>query len=177
MTWDETKTIVGIIKSLYPNWKTDNPKSTVDTWHIVLEDFDANAIQYAIKRYALTDKSGFPPSVGQLVGQLQEATDTDGLSGLEAWGLVARAMRNSAYNSKEEFARLPKEVQRAVGSAETLKSWALTDIDSTPVLQSNFLRTYNAVADKARVEARLPENMRIGQKGVAQIGQRQTMDD
>lgn len=177
MTWDETKTIVGIIKSLYPNWRTDNPKSTVDTWHIVLEDFDANAIQYAIKRYALTDKSGFPPSVGQLVGQLQDATEENGLSGLEAWGLVARAMRNSAYNSKEEFARLPKEVQRAVGSAETLKSWALTDIDSTPVLQSNFLRTYNAVADKARVEARLPESMRIGQKGVAQIGQRQTMDD
>lgn len=176
MTWDETKTIVGIIKSLYPNWKTENLKSTVDTWHIVLEEFDSKAIQYAVKRFALTDKSGFPPSVGQLVCQLQEATENGGLSGLEAWGLVARAMRNSAYNSAEEFSRLPKDVQRAVGSAETLKSWALTDIDSTPVLQSNFLRTYNAVAEKARTEARLPNSMRLEQKGVLQIGKREVLD-
>lgn len=162
MTWDETKTIVGIIKSLYPNWKTENPKSTVDTWHIVLEDFDSNAIQFAIKRYALTDKSGFPPSVGQLVGQLQEATENGSLSGLEAWGLVLRALRNSAYNAAKEFDALPKEVQRAVGSAETLRAWALSDLDSTPVLQSNFLRTYNAVAEKAKTEAMLPKSMRIG---------------
>ena len=164
MTWDETKTIIGIIKSLYPNWKTDNPKSTVDTWHIVLEDFDSNAIQYAIKRYALTDKSGFPPSIGQLVGQLQNVSEKGDLSGMEAWGLVLRAMRNSTYNSQSEFDALPKTVQRAVGNAETLRSWALTDIDSTPVLQSNFLRTYNAVAEKAKADAVLPQSMRITEK-------------
>lgn len=162
MTWDETKTIIGIIKSLYPNWKTDNPKSTVDTWHIVLEDFDANAIQYAIKRYALTDKSGFPPSVGQLVGQLQEASENGNLSGMEAWGLVYRAMKNSAWYSQEEYEKLPKPVQRAVGSAETLRSWALSDIESVTVLQSNFLRTYNSVVEREKKEALLPQNMRIG---------------
>lgn len=164
MTWDETKTIIGIIKSLYPNWKTDNPKSTVDTWHIVLEDFDSNAIQYAIKRYALTDKSGFPPSIGQLIGQLQTVSEKGDLSGMEAWGLVLRAMRNSTYNSQSEFDALPKTVQRAVGNPETLKSWALSDIDSTAVLQSNFLRTYNAVAEKAKAEALLPQSMRITEK-------------
>lgn len=176
MTWDETKTIVGIIKSLYPNWRTDNPKSTVDTWHIVLEDFDANAIQYAIKRYALTDKSGFPPSIGQLIGQLQDTAEPSAMSGMEAWALVLRAIKNSGYNSQQEFAQLPDAVKRAVGSPETLKSWALSDLDSIGVMQSNFLRTYNAVAEKARTEARLPESMRIPQKGVAQIGERKDMD-
>lgn len=163
MTWDETKNIVGIIKSLYPNWKTENMGLIVDTWHIVLEDFDYNAIQYAIKRYALTDKSGFPPSIGQLVGQLQSVSENGELSGMEAWGLVLRAMRNSGYNSQSEFDALPPTVQRAVGNPETLKSWALSDIDATSVLQSNFLRTYNAVAEKARVNAMLPERMRIGE--------------
>lgn len=162
MTWDEAKVIVSSIKSLYPNWKLEDPRLTIDTWAVVLEDYDYKAIQYAVKRFALTDKSGFPPSVGQLVGQLQEATENGGLSGAEAWALVYRAMKNSAWHSQEEYERLPKNVQRAVGSAETLKSWALSDIDSTTILQSNFLRTYNAVAEQEKKEAVLPKSMRLG---------------
>ena len=170
MTRDEAKVIVASIKSLYPNWKLEDPKLTVDTWAVVLEDYDYKAIQYAVKRFALTDKSGFPPSIGQLIGQLQEASENGGLSGMEAWGLVLRAIRNSAYNSETEFANLPKTVQRAVGSPNTLRSWALTDIDSTSVLQSNFLRIYASVVESERKESVLPERMRLNGKGVNLIG-------
>ena len=170
MTRDEAKVIVASIKSLYPNWKLEDPKLTVDTWAVVLEDYDYKAIQYAVKRFALTDKSGFPPSIGQLIGQLQEASENGGLSGMEAWSLVLRAIRNSAYNSETEFANLPKTVQRAVGSPNTLRSWALTDIDSTSVLQSNFLRIYASVVESERKEAVLPERMRLDGKGVKLIG-------
>lgn len=161
MTRDEAKVIVASIKSLYPNWKLDDPRLTIDTWAVVLEDYDAKAIQYAVKRYALTDKSGFPPSIGQLIGQLQEATETGNLSGLEAWSLVHRAIRNSTYNSVREYEALPKTVQRAVGSPENLKSWALTDIDSISVLQSNFLRMYSAVCESEKKEALLPQSMKL----------------
>ena len=171
MTRDEAKVIVASIKSLYPNWKLEDPKLTVDTWAVVLEDYDYKAIQYAVKRFALTDKSGFPPSIGQLIGQLQEASENGGLSGMEAWGLVLRAIRNSAYNSETEFANLPKTVQRAVGSPNTLRSWALTDIDSTSVLQSNFLRIYASVVESERKESVLPERMRLNGKGVNLIGE------
>lgn len=162
MTRDEAKNIVGIIKSIYPNWKIDNPTLTVDAWAIVLEDADYNAVQYAVKRYSMTDRSGFPPSIGQLMSQIQDSMDNGGLSGQEAWALVLRAIRNSSYHSQEEFARLPKAVQRAVGSAEVLKSWAMEDVDATTVLQSNFLRIYGAVAERERREAMLPQSMRIG---------------
>lgn len=169
MTRDEAKVIVASIKSLYPNWKLDDPKLTIDTWAVVLEDYDAKAIQYALKRFALTDKSGFPPSIGQLVGQLREATENGNLSGLEAWSLVQRAIRNSAYNSVREYEALPKIVQRAVGSAENLKAWALTDIDSTSVLQSNFLRMYSAVCERESKEALLPDRMKLKGKEIKLI--------
>lgn len=166
MTRDEAKVIVASIKSLYPNWKLDDPKLTIDTWAVVLEDYDAKAIQYALKRFALTDKSGFPPSIGQLVGQLREATENGKLSGLEAWSLVHRAIRNSAYNSVREYEALPQTVQRAVGSPENLKAWALSDIDSTSVLQSNFLRIYSAVCEAESKEAMLPDRMKLTGKEI-----------
>lgn len=46
------------------------------------------------------------------------------LNELEAWSLVEKAIRNSIYNSQEEFSKLPPLVQKAVGSPNVLRLWA-----------------------------------------------------
>ena len=65
----ETKALLQIVSALYPNWKPENLDLTVGAWTAVLEDENAQEMADALKRYARNDKSGFAPSVGQLLNQ------------------------------------------------------------------------------------------------------------
>ena len=84
------------------------------------------------------------------------------MSELQAWALVQKALRNSGYNSEEEFAKLPEACQRAVGTAANLKEWALMDSDQVATIeQSHFIRNYRTSVQRMKEEARLPENVRM----------------
>lgn len=78
----------------------------------------------AAKAFVATDKKGFPPVPGQIKEQISVLRNQNGMSEQDAWEMVNNALRNSSYGSAEEFAKLPKDIQRAVGSANMLRSWA-----------------------------------------------------
>lgn len=40
MTRDEAKHLVMMVSAAYPNWKPLNLTETVDTWAVMLEEFD-----------------------------------------------------------------------------------------------------------------------------------------
>lgn len=133
----------------YPNYKPNNISETVDVWQMMLSDYDYNLVAMALKAYILSDTSGFAPSIGQLVAKMQTVTKPQELSEMEAWSLVSKAIRNSGYNSVEEFANLPLLVQRAVGTPDNLRNWAVSDCQTIEsVIQSNFLRTYRTVVKR-----------------------------
>ena len=103
----------------------------------------------ALKAYILSDTSGFAPNIGQLVAKIRLLTKPQELSEMEAWSLVSKAIRNSGYNSVEEFAKLPPLVQKAVGTPDNLRNWAVSDYRTIEsVIQSNFLRTYGTVVKR-----------------------------
>lgn len=126
----------------YPNYKPNNISETVDVWYMMLSDYDYNLVAMALKAYILSDTSGFTPSIGQLVSKIQTITKPHELSEMEAWSLVSKAIRNSGYNSVEEFAKLPPLVQKAVGLPDQLKIWALDENYNEQVISSNFMRCY-----------------------------------
>ena len=133
----------------YPNYKPNDISETVDVWNMMLSDYDYNLVAMALKAYILSDTSGFAPSIGQLVAKMQTVTKPQELSEMEAWSLVSKAIRNSGYNSVEEFANLPLLVQRAVGTPDNLRNWAVSDCQTIEsVIQSNFLRTYRTVVKR-----------------------------
>ena len=133
----------------YPNYKPNNISETVDVWQMMLSDYDYNLVAMALKAYILSDTSGFAPSIGQLVSKIQSITKPQELSEMEAWSLVSKAIRNSGYNSVEEFAKLPPLVQKAVGTPDNLRNWAVSDYQTIEsVIQSNFLRTYRTVVKR-----------------------------
>lgn len=69
MTRDETKRILLIIKSAYPNWNSannDDLTHTVDVWAAVLKDDDYRLIEAGLMDYIKNDTSGFAPSPGQI---------------------------------------------------------------------------------------------------------------
>ncbi len=159
MTREETKQLVRITLASYPNWKITNPSDTVEVWHLMLADYDYNQISLALKAYIQSDISGFAPSVGQIIGKLQDIHKPK-ISEMEAWELVRKAVCNSNYCSKEEYDKLPEDIQRAVGGPGNLKLWALTDLNEfNTVIQSNFMRSFKAVSESARNDERVSSNV------------------
>lgn len=154
MTRDETKKILMVVQSVYPNFNPPDKSIAIDAWQTMLSDYPYQKVEAALKAFVRSDKKGFPPSVGQLIDKMQMIFNTDAeLNELAAWGLVLKAIRNSAYNSETEFAKLPPLVQKAVVSPAQLKEWALMeDLDGTGlnVLQSNFMRTYRREEERQK---------------------------
>ena len=149
MTREETVKIIRIMVDSYPNYKPNDISETVDVWQMMLSDYDYNLVAMALKAYILSDTSGFAPNIGQLVAKIHLLTKPQELSEMEAWSLVSKAIRNSGYNSVEEFVNLPLLVQKAVGTPDNLRNWAVSDYQTIEsVIQSNFLRSYRVVVKR-----------------------------
>lgn len=160
MTRDETKKIVMIIASTYPNWHPADMSFTVDAWALMFESFTYQQVSAALKAFILSDTSGFAPSVGQLIGLLDKVGNDQELGEMEAWSLVSNALRRSTYYAESEFEKLPETVQRSVGSPSILRNWAQTDIQSVEnVIQSNFMRIYRQEVAKSREMRKIPINI------------------
>lgn len=162
MTREETKKIVMVIVSTYPNWKPADMSFTVDAWASALEAFTYQQISTALKAFIVSDTSGFAPAPGQIIGLLDRVTNNQELNEMEAWLLVSKALRNGYYGAEQEFERLPPIVQKAVGSPSQLRNWSQTDSDSVEnVIQSNFMRTYRQELTKNREIRKVPQDTRF----------------
>ena len=156
MTRDETKVLIRTIKAAYPNYKPEDMTETIDLWSVMLSETDYKKASKALAKYIVTDRTGFAPSIGQLLAKGQE----DEMDPLTAWALVAKAIRRSAYYAEEEFSKLPPVVQKAVGSHVNLEAWSQLSPDEVhTVTQSNFIRAYKAVSKREREEAAIPESV------------------
>lgn len=160
MTREETVKIIRIMVDSYPNYKPNNISETVDVWQMMLSDYDYNMVAMALKAYILSDTSGFAPSIGQLVGKIQSITQPQELSEMEAWALVSKAIRNSGYNSVEEFAKLPPSAQKAVGLPDQLRTWALDENYNEQVVSSNFMRCYRTELARHEELSKMPSDVK-----------------
>lgn len=160
MTREETKVLLKLIADAFPNFKPSNPSGTVDIWAAMLNDYEFQEMVTALKIFIATDTSGFAPTVGQLLSKYQTSEHLNRLQPLEAWSLVSKALRDSAYNYKERYEELPAEVQKAVGSPENLHAWGIDPQYNEGVMQSNFIRTYNNVLKQQEEYAKLPKDVR-----------------
>ena len=159
MTREETVKIIRIIVDSYPNYKPNNISEAVDVWQMMLSDYDYNLVAMSIKAYILSDTSGFAPTIGQLVSKIQSITKPQELSEMEAWALVSKAIRNSGYNSVEEFAKLPPLVQKAVGLPDQLRTWAIDENYNEQVVSSNFMRCYRNEVEHEKKILSMPKEV------------------
>lgn len=169
MTRDETKKLLLTIEAAFPNFKPADATLTVDTWHWALEEYPAPAVKASLQIYLKTNKSGFAPSVSQIINGIHEPADKTRITEGEAWAMVKRAIADSAYNSTERFFELPPEIQKAIGGPEVLRQWGMTDSDEVnTVIMSNFQRTYRAVISQQEYAERVPEAISDIIKGLSE---------
>lgn len=162
MTKQDTYQVLATLQAFYPEsfrGMTDAAAQLkVTLWQKQFADEPTALVQAAVEAYVSTDKKGFMPVPGQIKEQIAILRDGGGLNEQDAWELVTNALRNSSYGSAEEFAKLPTDIQRAVGSPNMLKSWALVNFNELQtVIASNFKRDYRAIVAQKRDFAKIPE--------------------
>lgn len=165
MTYDETLTIMSVLKAAYPSYYKDMRRSDADAivslWVEMFKDDPAEIVAMAVKAHIATDKKGFPPHIGAIKEAIVKLKTSDEMTEMEAWALVNKATQNSTWNAKEEFDKLPPVIQRLVGSPNQLREWAMMDSATiNSVVASNFQRSYKARAANEREVLALPQDVR-----------------
>lgn len=160
MTREEIQDFLSMIQATYPNFNPPSKTAAVNAWKLALEDYEEQEVHTAFKLYMQTNTSGFAPVPGQIIDKIHTMTAPQQLNEMEAWSLVSRAIRNSGYNSVEEFAKLPSLVQKAVGLPSQLRTWALDENYNEEVAMSGFQRAYKAELKRHEELQKMPRNIR-----------------
>lgn len=161
MNVTEAKKIIASMIVSYSNYKPTDVDYAATIWADMLSEYTYEQVDCALRSFILSDKSGFAPSIGQLVDKIHAMTATQQLNEMEAWSLVSKAIRNSGYNSVEEFAKLPPLVQKAVGLPDSLLEWAMTENLNMEVVMSSFQRAYKAELQREQELRKMPKEVKV----------------
>ena len=160
MTIKEARKFVAVLMVTYPNYNPIDEELAAETWAGVTEEYTYEQVDIALRSYMKTNTSGFAPTPGQIIDKIHTMTQPQDLNEMEAWSLVSKAIRNSGYNSVDEFAKLPPLVQKAVGLPSQLRTWALDENYNEEVVSSNFIKCYRNELAKQRELQKMPQNVR-----------------
>ena len=168
----ETSEILAVLKAAYPDsfktLKMRDGLAMIGLWQSMFADESYEAVKAAVLTLIATREAGYSPTVGEVKKKMQTLRDQGELTEQAAWALVSKACQNGLYGYREEFAKLPPEVQRAVGAPEQLRAWAAMDADTVQsVVASNFMRGYRTQAAREKELAMLPGEIRNLLNGVA----------
>lgn len=176
MTRQEVSKILLMIQVTYPKQfdrlSEEMLAAMVDAWTVFLGEYDYKTVEQGLKIYVTTNNSGFAPTPGQIINavagaQMNELTQ---LTADDAWVMVKKAICNGTYGAEREFEALPPIVQKAVGSADIIRSWAsLSSQENDTVTRSNFIKSFNRLTDAKRQFTKLPPSI---QQKAAEVAER-----
>lgn len=162
MDKQETIKILSVLNTAYPNMNknttSEDSMMSVMLWQNRFADYPFDVVKQAV--VAIIDTSKFPPTIAEVKTVIKKMMSGPQMTEMEAWNLVHRAISNSAYNSQEEFEKLPDSIKRAVGSPDVLRSWALLPLDEVnTIIQSNVMRSFRTVQKQEEEALMLPSNI------------------
>lgn len=165
MTREDTIKILSVLRGAYPAFYRDITKqeaeSTIALWESMFDEEPYELVGAAVKAFISGDGKGFPPAIGQIKERIRQITQPEEMTEQEAWSYVSKALRNSTYGSKEEFAKLPPEVQAVVHDPGQLRQWALAPADEVEsVIASNFMRSFRAKQKATKEYLALPTEVK-----------------
>lgn len=131
-------------------------KAMVNLWSAQFIDETYSEVMTAINYIISTDIREFAPPIGVIRAKIAELKAPCELSVMEAWDKV-----RIACGKPDGFKTLPKNIQKAVGSSSTLRSWGEADTNVfNSSIMANFRRSYEAVIQKEKENLRLPSSVK-----------------
>lgn len=173
MTVKEATKLCFVVQKSYPKYfekyNKDDTQVMIDMWTKVSEGYSYEQMNAGLIQFMRSDDKGFPPTVGQVISQVERLRpqDATAMTEAEAWSIIHAAICDSTYHAQERFDTLPPVLQRAVGSPQNLKEWAMMEDGELklPVIESNVMRSFKAAAKMEREERLIPDSIKglIGQ--------------
>lgn len=166
MTREETTSVLKILKVSYPafysKFSRDDMVAVLDLWSEMFADDDIRVVKVALFKLIETHK-GYPPDIavlkekirGLVVASTGEPTDE------ELWQMLRRSVSNGYYGAREEFDRLPRVVQRYLGSPSALRDLAVIDEKTlNTVTKGQFLKQIVSLRERQEFADSLPEGVK-----------------
>lgn len=157
MTAEKFAQFASAIKTYFPKDNLLPTDEAMDLWFDMLQDLDYQQAYVGLKIYVATNR--FPPTISDIRACAMKVKELQELNEMEAWSLVKKAIRNSGYNSVEEYEKLPPLAQKAVGLPSQLREWALDENYSEAVVMSNFQKAYRFELQKKQEVQKLPQQV------------------
>ncbi len=172
MTRTEVVKTLSLLKAAFPHSYKDATSQDlelmVQLWERQFRDNSFEDVSAAVDALISSRTTGYSPTIGEIKEQMHRLHHRDDLDELAAWALVSKACRNGLYGYREEFAKLPPDVQAAVGAPEQLRAWAMMDTEAVEsVVASNFQRNYRTTKARQKELDKLPADVRKMVSGIA----------
>lgn len=166
MTRDETISVLKILKVSYPafysKFSASDMTAILDLWTEMFADDDIRVVKVALKKLIETHK-GYPPDIAALKEKIRElvVASTGEPTDEELWQMLRRAASNGYYGAREEFDRLPRVVQRYLGSPSALRDLAVIDEKTlNTVTKGQFLKQIVSLRERQEFADSLPEGVK-----------------
>ena len=164
MNRKEAAQIVTILQANYPDsfrGMSDRMlQMTIRLWENVFASDDYMAVQAAVMAHIATDTNRFMPPCGVIKNALISLMNPDEMTEDEAWQLVRKAVKNSTYHAKEEYAKLPEACKRIVADAAQIRDWGFCDAQAFSVVESNFKRAYRTMIKRRKEASAIPDSVK-----------------
>lgn len=160
MTKQEFFVLTNEMKAVYAGQKFIPDKVSMEVWYKLLCDIPFDLAEKAVVKYMQTEK--FPPTPADIRSLAEEINRGSEMGEAEAWAMVYKAICRSNYESEEQFDKLPPMIQKAVGSARQLRTWAADSDFNSSVESSNFKRAYREVLDAEKRNASVSDRLKVG---------------
>lgn len=172
MTKREIAELMTIMQANYPDSFRGQSDAVIGAkialWHDFFKEYPKEIVFAAAKSFMAADTKGFMPNVGQINEHIQRMKESEGMTPAEAWVIVSKALKNSAWHAKEEFEKLPPECKRAVGSPEQMQEWAVMEAETVQsVIASNFQKSFRIRQERNRDFEKLPGDVKQFISGIA----------
>ena len=169
----ETAKLMAVLETAYPMFyakKTQQEREdAIRLWAEMFADEPGELVAMAVKALIKSRVSTFPPGIGEITEKIHQIMRPEEMTEMEAWNHVVKAVGNSAYNSVEEYQKLPPVIQRLVGSHSQLREWAVMDSETfNSVVASNFQRSYKVRAKNERDYLALPSSVKTFMATIAE---------
>lgn len=169
MTEKEAAAILAVLSAVYPDTTKHQSdfvkKKIAGIWFQSLMDIPFELASKIVEAHIISSSERFMPQPSEIRKKCLDAMrgeENRPMEGTEAWALVRKALGNSYYGASEEFSKLPKMIQKIIGSPSVLKDWGLMPPESLSVEQSHFLRAYRTMVERETNDRAIPEALKAG---------------
>lgn len=157
--------ILTLLKTAYPRYYKEITKeeaeNTIILYQAMFRDEDTTLVIMAIKELINTLK--YPPAIADIKSKMYDLRHYGDLTNDNnmLWNTFAKACSHSAYNSKEEFDKLPPILQRFAGSPERLFNYSqMQTSEFESVIKGQFLKQIEILKAREKEEEQMLPDVR-----------------